>query len=79
MSDHGRAQASAPSTAVESGPAIGGAPGMGAEQGGESPPGVLTEETRTNETRAPGRAWGKRAREGVSSGSLLVKYQTERK
>jgi hypothetical protein len=42
--------------------------------------GVLTEETHTNETRAPsdGERWG-RAREGASSGSLKVQHRTERK
>jgi hypothetical protein len=44
-----------------------------------SPLGVLTEETHTNETGAPG--WWRAAatREGVSDGSLNVQHRTERK
>ena len=44
-----------------------------------SPLGVLTEETHTNETEAPGRATGTAAREGASDGSLKVQHRTERK
>jgi len=44
-----------------------------------SPLGVLTEETHTNETRAPGWWRAASAREGVSDGSLDVQHRTERK